>query len=153
MKIYRLKKYTKEDELSLRKLIKKMGWSTPQINGQIEKLKELLKTKNSIVFVCKDNNKAIGFIQSEIYHWNNLVQIHGLVVDPEYRRLGIAKKLIENTEKVVINKKIRGIYVDTPVNNIVAKKFYQSMGYKKDYIMSEYYDKGVDGVTYLKLIK
>jgi ribosomal protein S18 acetylase RimI-like enzyme len=45
----------------------------------------------------------------------------------------------------------RGLYVDTPVTNEIARSFYEALGYRQAYVMPEYYDEGLDGVTYLKL--
>jgi ribosomal protein S18 acetylase RimI-like enzyme len=46
----------------------------------------------------------------------------------------------------------RGLYVDTPVTNEIGRSFYEALGYRQAYVMPEYYDEGLDGVTCLKLL-
>ena len=82
-----------------------------------------------------------------------MAQIHGLVVDPSARYRGIAARLIVEAEAFAIAKQGRGVYVDTPVTNTGARAFYIKQGYKQDYIMTDYYDTDLDGVTYLKLFE
>ena len=72
-------------------------------------------------------------------------------MDPSLKRLGIASALVSHAEGFVREKGGRGIYVDTPATNEVARRFYLALGYQLVYRMPEYYDEGLDGVTYLKL--
>src|SRR5829696_5117304 len=37
------------------------------------------------------------------------------------------------------------------VTNEIGGSFYEALGYRQAYVMPEYYDEGIDGVTYLKL--
>lgn len=41
--------------------------------------------------------------------------------------------------------------MDTPVTNEIGGSFYEALDYWQAYVMPEYYDEGLDGVTYLKL--
>lgn len=86
-----------------------------------------------------------------VFHrWNHLGQIHGLAVQPAYQRRKVASSLVYEAERYVRSQGGRGIYVDTPVTNHVARTFYAALGYHQDYVMSQYYDVGLDGVTYVK---
>ena len=92
-----------------------------------------------------------GFVCVEYREWNRLGQLHGLAVDPAFKRRGIASELVRRAEQFVRAEGGRGLYVDTPVTNEIARSFYEALGYQQAYVMPEYYDKGLDGVTYLKL--
>jgi ribosomal protein S18 acetylase RimI-like enzyme len=92
-----------------------------------------------------------GFICIEYREWNRLGQVQGLAVDPDFKRRGIASDLVRCAEEFVRSEGGRGLYVDTPVTNEVGRSFYEALGYWQAYLMPEYYDEGLDGVTYLKL--
>jgi ribosomal protein S18 acetylase RimI-like enzyme len=77
--------------------------------------------------------------------------LHGLAVDPDLKRRGIASALARHAEGFVREEGGRGIYADTPETNEVARGFYVALGYRHAYTMPEYYEEGLDGVTYLKL--
>jgi ribosomal protein S18 acetylase RimI-like enzyme len=45
----------------------------------------------------------------------------------------------------------RELYADTPVTNEVGRRCYEALGFRQAYVVPEYYDEGLDGLTYLKL--
>jgi ribosomal protein S18 acetylase RimI-like enzyme len=92
-----------------------------------------------------------GFVCVEYREWNCLGQVQGLAVDPAHKRRGIASKLVHRAEEFVRAEGGRGLYADTPVTNEIGRSFYEALGYWQAYRMPEYYDEGLDGVTYLKL--
>ena len=59
--------------------------------------------------------------------------------------------LVGRVEQFVRAEGGRGIYADTPVTNEIGRAFYEVVGYRQAYVMPEYYDEGLDGLTYLKL--
>ena len=92
-----------------------------------------------------------GFVSVEFREWNRLGQLQGLAVAPDSKRRGIASALVRRAEEFVLGQSGRGVYVDTPVTNEAARHLYQDLGYELAYTMPDYYDDGLDGVTYLKL--
>jgi len=65
-------------------------------------------------------------------------------------RKGIARELVQRAELFAMSKNARGIFVDTPVDNVGGRAFYEAIGYDVGYIMPRYYDDALDGVTYQK---
>ena len=126
-------------------------WNAQQIEGQLEAIEKFLKDRHSLVILAWDHEEMIGYISAQFYGWNRLGQIHGLVVHPECRRKGYASRLVQEVEGFMKACRARGVYVDTPVNNAAGCAFYRSNDFKEAYVMPEYYDEGVDGITFLKL--
>ena len=131
-------------------LLSNIGWNDAQITGQEQSILHFLQDRDSVVFFALEGDQVAGYATCQFYRWNRLGQIHGLAVDPKYRRLGIAAQLIKECEQFLQEKGARGVYVDTPVNNEGGRKFYEAIGYTEAYIMPQYYDAGQDGVTYQK---
>lgn len=102
------------------------------------------------MLVAVNDQMVVGFIQVEHHKWNHLSYISGLVIHPDFRRMGIARNLVQSIEMSSQKKGNRGIYVDTPVNNLDARKFYLSIGLNEAYTMPEFYEPGLDGVTFQK---
>lgn len=144
-------KLSKEQSVQLRKLLELVGWNKRQIDGQIDAIEKFLKDRNCIVLFALEDSEIIGYVSAQFYSWNRLGQIHGLVVHPEHRNKGFASKLVKEVEMFMQANGARGVYVDTPVNNISGSTFYKNNSFKQAYVMPEYYDEGMDGVTFLKL--
>jgi len=140
-----------EEMIQIRNLLKLVNWNEQQIKGQLEAIKKFLKDKNCLVLFAWEGHEIIGYLSAQFYPWNRLGQIHGLVIHPDCRRRGFASQLVKEAEVFMRAKQGRGVYVDTPIDNISGCTFYKNNHYRQAYVMPEYYDEGQDGVTFLKL--
>lgn len=138
---------------AVRTLFESAGWQSRQIEGQMEALEKFLSEKNSAVFLAFEKEEIVGYLGAQFYSWNRLGQIHGLIVHGSYRQQGIGSMLIREIEKFMKMHHARGVYVDTPADNLAASLFYRKNGYLQDYVMTEYYDEGLDGIAFLKIFK
>src|SRR5215217_5815919 len=125
----------------VREVLAKNGWEEHYITGQLAGLDVLsadpLPGTHGKVCVCEVEDRLSGFVCVEYREWNRLGQVQGLAVDPAHKRQGIASVLVRRVEEFVRAEGGRG--------------FYEALGYRQAYLMPEYYDEGLDGVTYLKL--
>ena len=139
----------------VREILAKNGWEEQYIAGQLAGLDVLsgdqLPGTRAKVCVSETEDGLSGFVSVEYREWNRLGQLQGLAVDPALKRRGIASTLVHRAEQFVRGAGGRGLYVDTPVTNAPGRSFYEALGYGQAYVMPEYYDEGLDGVTYLKL--
>jgi ribosomal protein S18 acetylase RimI-like enzyme len=144
----------KED---VREVLLKHGWEEQYIAGQLSGLdilsSDVLPGIRGKVYVSELESCVCGFISVEFREWNRLGQLQGLAVDPNLKRQGIASALVRRAEEFVRKRGGRGVYVDTPATNQAAQGLYRALGYENAYTMPEYYDEGLDGVTYLKLFR
>lgn len=136
---------------SIRAILTKIGWAEQYIAPAEQNMQNLsLDKENYGVYLAVSGERAVGFLYVQYYAWNQLCQIHGLAVDVDFQRQGIASALVACAEEFARWKKARGIYVDTPTNNTRGRKFYEAIGYQLGYIMPRYYEDELDGVTYQK---
>ena len=139
----------------VREILAKNGWEERYIAGQLAGLDALsgdpLPGTRSKVCICEVEERLSGFVCVEYREWNRLGHLQGLAVEPALKRRGIASDLVHRAEEFVRAEGGRGLYVDTPVTNESGRSFYEALGYGQAYVMPEYYDEGLDGVTYLKL--
>lgn len=146
--------YMPQDFDSVREVLGRTGWAERFIEGQLSSIQAFAEnTDFARVYLAVIAGQAVGFSTVLFEPWNRLGQIHGLVVDPAWRRNGLAARLATKAETFVQELGGRGIFVDTPVNNDGGRRFYEAIGYTHDYTMTEYYDEGLDGVTYVKFFK
>ncbi|MBH5320349.1 GNAT family N-acetyltransferase [Paenibacillus sp. GSMTC-2017] len=96
----------------------------------------------SIIYIarCSSTNQAIGFTQlyptfSSISMKRSWV-LNDLYVVEEYRKHGVAKKLLEEVKGFAILTGAKGIALSTAPDNKKAQSLYEQLGYVKD---DEYY--------------
>ena len=107
---------------SLQKIASK-DYTTPQI-ASLVKQQALFRFNKEIVFVAVLAEKIVGFASIHV----DKPEIYGLFVSPEFTGRGIGTILLQNIEKIAIQKKHKFIYVNS---SLTAKKFYRKRGYQK----------------------
>jgi len=94
--------------------------------------------KGTIAYEIRDNivvGMVIGYTDNTI---NNLSYITQVFVLPEYRRSGIAGKLLDEYIAYCIEKHLDGIWLTTENYNDKAIKLYEGKGFKKVFYEHEY---------------
>lgn len=148
-----IRDYSPKYQSSIRSILTKIGWAEQYISAMENAAQAFSKDKeNHGAYLAVSNGNAIGYLYVQCYAWNQLCQIQGLAVSPEFQRQGAASALVARAEEFARSKHARGIYVDTPTTNTDGRKFYEAIGYQLGYIMPRYYEDGLDGVIYQKFL-
>ncbi|EPJ46178.1 MAG: hypothetical protein OFPI_34890 [Osedax symbiont Rs2] len=114
--------------------------SPAQMSEQRDEIgfKQLLETKNCIVLAASYQQKIIGIVagnvsdqQSFILRQKLIGHIDEVAVDPDYRGLGCAKKLIGAIEDKFSQFKVEEIVLNVYQFNSGARALYQQMGYRE----------------------
>lgn len=89
------------------------------------------KSYNAFVAVLlnqdREETRIVGYIMLEINKTMNQSHIQGLFIEKEYRRRGIARRLVEETENYSKRQGIKTISADAKWE--VFTKLYRNMGY------------------------
>ncbi len=105
------------------------------------KLKDFLYELNdnpfSCYFVCKINNKVVGYIGEWITF--EQAQITTLGVDPKYQGQGIATSLLEHAILFANQKQCEIMSLEVRVSNYVALNLYKKLGFEIVNIRKGYY--------------
>jgi GNAT superfamily N-acetyltransferase len=111
--------YSPKYQSSIRAILMKIGWAEQYVAAAEQNMNNLsLDRENYGVYLAVVGESAVGFLYVQYYAWNQLCQIHGLAVDVDFHRQGIASALVARAGEFARSKQARGIYVDTPTTNI-----------------------------------
>lgn len=92
-------------------------------------------------YVMLIDNKVIGYISATIIIDEcNLLKI---IIDDKYRKNGYGKILLKYLIEICKNNSVDKIYLEVRKDNLIAKNFYMSFGFKKESERPGYYD-GID---------
>jgi ribosomal protein S18 acetylase RimI-like enzyme len=100
--------------------------------------KELISSKESKMFILVNKKKIIGFTGLISHNWNNTIQISDIFVHPDYRGMGLAKKLVQYDIDKAKKTSFRCLIAESPSLNPV-KNLYESMGLRKCGYNDRYY--------------
>lgn len=102
---------------------------------------ELLRDYNSIGLVARVNGQIVGFAIGTIYVDGKVFQGHICTIEvlPVFRRRGIGEKLLDETEKIFKQKKVKTSALEVRQDNIAAIALYKKSGYETIRKLKNYY--------------
>ncbi len=114
-------------------------WPEEKRDDLTELFYRILNASDGIGFICRKNEEAIGFATVSLRNIVNGAKsspvgfLEGIYVKEAYRRLGVAKKLVEIGEKWVKDHGCSQIGSDALDWNHDSILFHEKLGYKKIY--------------------
>lgn len=101
----------------------------------------LLRSYNSISLVAKEDSEIVGFIISNVFVERSALNGHILTIDvlPKHRLRGIGGRLLQEVEKIFVEKGVKASYLEVREGNVAALGLYQRFGYKKVGRLENYY--------------
>ncbi len=118
---------------------------TSDLEGAKTYIKKRLESKDSVIFVVKDNQKYVGFTQLyPTYSSLSMKRVwilNDLYVGEEARNQGIGEMLLHKAKDFAIKTGAKSISLETTPDNYIAQKLYEKNGFKKD---SQFYHYDLD---------
>ena len=101
---------------------------------------ERISNNESTIFISLYHKKIVGFVQLyetfDSLNLNKKLVLYDLYVLKKYRKLGIGRKLMNESRDFAINNNFKKIELSTAIDNYSAQKLYESLDYIRD---NEYY--------------
>lgn len=119
--------------------IENSSFKDPWTKGMFEE-----EIKNGDFYVVKEGDKIIGY--GGFTKAMNEASLVNLAISQDYRRKGIATKLLEHLIKIAKEKKVERMFLEVRRENIGAISFYCKNGFKETGIRKDYYGKGEDAI-------
>ncbi|MBB6677826.1 GNAT family N-acetyltransferase [Cohnella lubricantis] len=107
------------------------------LDGARQFLFEKFEHQESIIFAAKDTGagEIVGFTQLypsfSSLSMKRVWILNDLYVNDQYRRLGIATRLMNRAKEFAVQTQAKGIQLETAVDNERAQKLYESLGYER----------------------
>ncbi len=95
---------------------------------EVEDVNSFIDNDEKIIFLAFVDNQLAGQIKM-IRWWNGYAYIDDLIVNPQYRGLGVGKSLIAEAVRWSKERRFPGIMLETQDDNVSACKLYQSCGF------------------------
>ncbi len=109
-----------------------------------------LENKIAFYVVAEHDGMAVGY--AGLWNMCQSADIMNVGVSPDFRRQGIAERMIAELEKFCRNSGIFEINLEVRVSNTPARQLYEKMGFCEIGIRKGYYDGKEDGVFMKKVI-
>jgi ribosomal-protein-alanine N-acetyltransferase len=95
------------------------------------------RSRNALVVVARTAEQVAGF--AIMRYGDDDAHLDLLGVDPEYRRAGLGRRLVEWLEKPALVAGIRAVFLEVREQNLGAQMFYARLGYRQLARLAQYY--------------
>lgn len=130
----------------------KMGlllWPKHSTDELKKEFQDILKSKIEETFICKEDKcNYAGFINISLrYEYvpgaksSPVGYVEGIFVKEQYRKKGIAKKLIDAGEEWAKSKHCKEMGSDVELHNKLSQVFHKKLGFKEDDILVHFIKK------------
>mgnify|MGYP002626083857 CR=1 FL=1 len=104
-------------------------------------LRGYIKSLQSEFLLIKCNNNICAYGLLSLRHFKNKpsARIFKIAVDKDFRKLGLASKLIYELEKFAAKNCMTGIYAEVRESNMASLNLFKKFGYKKTRTIFGYY--------------
>jgi len=114
-----------------------------------KEFEDFLKSKYEVTFICKDaEDNYVGFINLSLKHEyvpgatsSPVGYIEGIFIKEQYRKKGVARKLIDVGEEWAKSNGCNEIGSDTELHNKSSKVFHKKVGFKDEDILVHFIKK------------
>ena len=114
-------------------------WSDPAWRALL-----LVEAEQPIVLVCvllgDEGEKRCGYVVASIVV--DVAEIENLAVTPEFRRCGVARRLVEAVREEAAVRGVVALQLEVNERNESARAFYGAMGFVEDGRREGYYGSG-----------
>lgn len=130
-----------------KEIFTKEAWSLAQV-------KEELGGARRLYIGAIDGDLASGRIvgYGGIAVSGESADIHNIAVVEQFRRQGIARRLIARLERWAKDQGASEILLEMRVGNTEARPLYQSLGYREVRVRKDYYAPGMDAIVMSKSV-
>jgi GNAT superfamily N-acetyltransferase len=118
----------------LKQLVENIGSSDNIDLKYANKIWEKIVNNNIKYFLAKDNGKIIGscyicIIPNLTYNGKSIGYIENVIVDKNYRKKGIGKKIMEMAIKYAKENNCYKVVLQSGIKRVEAHKFYENIGF------------------------
>ena len=113
-------------------------WTPPRL------IRTMLNPNVVLLLAQVEDNGPVGFGLMEVQDQDAHLIL--LAVDPEWRGLGIGRRMIEWLEKTARHAAIGRVIAEVRVDNREARGFYRQLGYRETELLEGYYQGKVSAV-------
>ena len=101
-----------------------------------------INSTTSFYYVCKYQNKIIGYINFSIIV--DTMEINSVVVKKDFKKKGIATYMLDNVITIAKSKNVKQIFLEVRKSNIPAQNLYEKFNFIHINTRNNYYSNNLE---------
>jgi ribosomal-protein-alanine N-acetyltransferase len=120
-----------------------------------EHIAYLLGSPDAVSLVARADHEIVGFIVGMIENYGRVTVGHVYTIDVaiKHRRAGVGLRLLEELERVFLERDVKTSYLEVRTDNEAARELYRKKGYTELEPLENFYARGKHGLRMKKELK
>ena len=114
--------------------------------------KWMIKKGHSLLLVATTNDTLVAYVLLLYSQGTSLGRVYSLAVDANYRKAGIAAKLMQEAETQALDDGRSFLRLEVRPDNLGAIKLYEKLGYQPFDIVTDFYEDHADAIRMMKVL-
>ncbi|WP_417536502.1 GNAT family N-acetyltransferase/peptidase C39 family protein [Methylophaga sp.] len=114
--------------------------------------KWMIKKGHSLLLVATTNDTLVAYVLLLYSQGTSLGRVYSLAVDANYRKAGIAAKLMQEAETLALEDGRSFLRLEVRPDNLGAIKLYEKLGYQPFDIVTDFYEDHADAIRMMKVL-
>lgn len=109
---------------------------------------KFIRDEKNLIQVLEIDRKIAGYALVFFRKNSKKTRMYSLCVHPDFKGMGLGKKLMLEVFKQLRKKKIESVKLEVKVSNQVGVNLYESLGFELEERIKEFYSDGEDAFVY-----
>lgn len=109
---------------------------------------KFIRDEKNLIQVLEIDRKIAGYALVFFRKNSKKTRMYSLCVHPDFKGMGLGKKLMLEVIKQLRRKKIESVKLEVKVSNQVGVNLYESLGFELEERIKEFYSDGEDAFVY-----
>jgi ribosomal-protein-alanine N-acetyltransferase len=120
-----------------------------------QQLASMLGDKAAVNLIARVDGETAGFVAGVVEDFGSKLVGHVWTIDVavKHRRKGVGMRLLRDIEAVFVSHNVEVVYLEVRADNQVARRLYETLGYREAETLEDYYSAGIHGLRMMKYLK
>lgn len=114
--------------------------------------KWMIKKGHNLLLVATTSDTLVAYVLLLYSQGTSLGRVYSLAVDANYRKAGIAAKLMQEAETQALDDGRSFLRLEVRPDNLGAIKLYEKLGYQPFDIVTDFYEDHADAIRMMKVL-
>lgn len=124
------------------------GFSSDRMSART--VRYFLSAASARVLIADRGGQVAGALILLLRRGSGWARIYSVAVDPQWRSLGLGRRLIDAAESQAQREGRHGMSLEVRIDNAGARSLYQRLGYQEVTTLPAYYEDGAPGLRLRK---
>lgn len=110
----------------------------------------MLTRAHAVLQIAEIGSQPVGYVLLLFSRGTSMARLYSIAVDPDYRRHGVARALVETAERQALDKDCVSLRLEIRRDNAASQALFRHLGYRPFRTVPDYYEDHMEALRFEK---